>query len=141
DDEETSGRKETAVRLMGWQKRLLDDETDVPRPKKGGDDPLPKVPDLEDEPKDTPSKGSKYYIAKPGFANYYFNKQAQTQLLDNLKKTGDFSKLAGAWKLEGSIKFARTNTGSPFILDMANEKAKVGTGTEAVVRLKLGDVA
>jgi S1-C subfamily serine protease len=130
-DEE--GRKEILVRLMGFQRKLIGgDPTQPPKEKQPG----PKTP-----PVNKNSPAAKYYIAKPGYANYYFNQQAQDQLLAALKKTGDFTKAEGRWELEGGMKLFKNNTASPYKLDMGEEKPKAGGGAnEAYVRLKIGDV-
>lgn len=87
-------RKETLVRLMGYQPAV--------EQKKGQPQPQP-------EPKITPKKdagpqgeGAKFYKAQKGFANYYFNEQAQKRVRDGFAKHGDFSKYTGDWVLDGT---------------------------------------
>jgi S1-C subfamily serine protease len=123
-DEE--GRKEIAIRLMGVQRKVIEDPSQPkgPGPKKGP----PKI--------NQNSPAAKYYIAKEGFANYYFNKQLQDELLTHVKNTSDFAKLGGRWEIEGTLKFYKLNSSSPFKAELAEEKNKVGS-VEPVVRLKV----
>src|SRR5262249_23272512 len=101
--DEEGVRKEIAVRLMGFQRKLV------------GGDPTPKGPGPKGPPPvNQNSPAAKYYVAKPGFANYYFNKQAQDQLLANVKKTGEFAKPGGRWEVEGDLKLYKANSSSPF---------------------------
>jgi len=130
-DEETGARKEILVRLMGVQRKLLED----PDPK----EPTPKGGAIKPPPTDDKSPAAKYYIAKDGFANYYFNKEATAALLKNLKQRGDFSKFTGPWVIEGGIKFYKANASSPLRIEIADEKAREGTGINPVVRMKVGD--
>src|SRR5262249_11199474 len=125
--------KEILVRLMGVQRRTLDDP-DGPPPPKG---PQPKGPQPKAPKADSPA--SKFYIAKDGFANYYFNKEATAALLKHVKARGDFSKYAGKWQLDGSVKFLKTNTGTAIRLEIVEEKSKEGSGTTPLVRMKLGN--
>ena len=80
------------VRLMGVQRQELDDGTKPPPPPPG---PRPR-------PRPTkPSPASKFFEAKAGFANYYFNKQARQRLWQNFQKHGDFTGLKGEWYIKG----------------------------------------
>jgi hypothetical protein len=79
------------VRLMGVQRQELDDGTKPPPPPPG---PRPR-------PRPTkPSPASKFFEAKAGFANHYFNKLARQRLWDNFKKNGDFTGLKGEWLIK-----------------------------------------
>src|SRR5262249_30202553 len=78
-------KTEVLVRLMGVQRGVLDDKPPAPRP---GPRPRP-------VPIGPATPASKLYKAKEGFANYYFNEQAQKRLLDAFVKHGDFSKATG----------------------------------------------
>ncbi len=80
-------RRETLVRLMGNQPAV--------EPKKQG--PPPKQP-----AKGPQGEGAKFYKPKKGFANYYFNEQAQKRVLEGFAKHGDFSRLTGDWVIEGN---------------------------------------
>jgi hypothetical protein len=86
-------RKVVLVRLMGVQRGILEDRPSNPgRPAPGG--PRPPVP------AGPPSPAAKFFKAKEGFANYYFNEEAQNRVLTNFGKFGDFSKLTGDWTLK-----------------------------------------
>lgn len=86
-------RREVLVRLMGHMAQ-----------EKGSADIPEQVPPA---PKIIPKKGpvnspvAKYYQAKPGFANYYYNEQAQKAILDAFTKQGDFTSFQGNWSAEG----------------------------------------
>src|SRR5207244_3028800 len=67
-DDEPSVR-EILVRLMGVQRKTIIEDPDGAPPPKG---PQPKSPQPKAPKVDSPA--SKFYIAKDGFANYYFNK-------------------------------------------------------------------
>lgn len=49
-------------------------------------------------PPDSPAL--KFFEAKEGFANHYFNKLERQRLLEGFKKHGDFSGQTGAWSFE-----------------------------------------
>jgi hypothetical protein len=123
-------RKETLVRLMGVQRRVLDE----PNPPKDDGGPKPKGPAV---PKGPPSPAAKYFEAKDGFANYYFNKLEQDRLLKGFHKHGDFSALAGNWSLEGTIRLKKLRTESRAKIDIMEEKD--GQSTKPVIRLKIDD--
>ena len=85
-------RFEILVRLMGVQRSVQED-----RPGAGGR-PMPGMP-RPPVPAGPPSPAAKFYKAKQGFANYYFNEQAQARVLAELARTGAFAKKSGDWKL------------------------------------------
>ncbi len=133
-EDENGARKEILVRLMGIQRKVLDEpDPKMPADPKGG----PKAGGIKPPAPD--SAVAKYYIAKDGFANYWFNKEATTSALETLRKSGDFSKLGGKWELEGGIKRLKSNTASDFKIEIADEKAREGAGINAVVRMKVAE--
>lgn len=124
-------RKEILVRLMGVQRRGEDGsppKDDLPRPKKK---------EKEEPKKGPPSPALKYYKAKEGFANFYFNEQEQQRLMKAFKKHGDFSGLAGNWLLDGGIRLKKLRTESRARIDITEEKD--GTSSKPVIRLKIDD--
>jgi serine protease Do len=129
EDDEAGVRREILIRLMGVQKK---GNVELEDPKGG---PPPKGP-----PKAVKSPVSKFYVAKDGFANYWFNKDMTERLLKNLKQQGDFAKLGGKWELDGSIKLLRANTATEFHLEALDQDAKAGKGTEPVVRFKMASL-
>jgi S1-C subfamily serine protease len=78
-------RHEVLVRLMGIQRQEL--ESSGPRPAAAR--PMP-----------ASGPAAKFFTRKAGFANYYFNLQAQRAQLAGFKKSGDFTGLTGNWLLE-----------------------------------------
>jgi serine protease Do len=114
---------------MGVQRRVLDD----PNPSKD-EGPKGKGPGA---PKGPPSPAAKYYEAKEGFANYYFNKLEQDRLLKGLRNHGDFSTVAGNWTLEGTVRLKKLRTESRAKFDITEEKD--GQSSKPVIRLKIDD--
>ena len=57
-----------------------------------------------------PSPALKFYEAKAGFANYYFNKLERDRLLAAFHKHGDFSKVQGTWTMKAA---GQLYTGGP----------------------------
>ncbi|MCC6420247.1 MAG: trypsin-like peptidase domain-containing protein [Gemmataceae bacterium] len=130
DRDAVRGRKEILVRLMGIQRRDLGGGP--PPPKKG---PRPKIiPGPQ-----TPSPAAKYFVAKAGFANYYFNKLERDNLLAAFRKHGDFSKADGPWVLEGRIRYFKANAPSKVKVEITQSKAKDGA-TTPLVRMKTENV-
>jgi S1-C subfamily serine protease len=99
-------RRETLVRLMGYLAKEIDEEG---RPIEGQPQPKPQPqpmpgPQIKPAPPQPPSgPAAKLYEPKPGFANFYFNKQERDRLLAAFKKHGDFSEFKG-----GEIAFEGT---------------------------------
>jgi S1-C subfamily serine protease len=122
-------RKDILARLMGVQRRVLDDPT---HPKE--DVPKGKTPAA---PKGPPSPAAKYFEAKEGFANYYFNKLEQDRLLKGFRGQGDFSALAGNWTLEGTVRLKKLRTESKAKIDITEEKD--GQSSKPVIHLKIDD--
>jgi len=120
-------RKEILVRLMGVQRREIGGGAAEEKPKAG----LIKLPAK-------PSPADKYFEAKPGYANYYFNRQEQKRVMEGFKKQGDFSKLAGAWKIDGSVRLKKLTTPSPFRIELTDEKAADGKSLKPTVKLTIG---
>ncbi len=101
-------RHEILVRLMGVQQAPTPDRP-VPPPggprRPGGQGPAPATPP------GPPPPSAKLYKAKEGFANYYFNEQAQKRVLDAFAKVGDFSKEHGDWTLKFDGKLLDSGAG------------------------------
>ncbi len=139
-------RKEVLVRLMGVQRKQLDEpppedpdnpKLPAPRPKL----PIPKTPDgkpLMPAPAPKASgPGAKFYKAKKGFANYYFNTVERDRLFESFKKHGDFSKVNSAWSFEGDVRLLKNRTESPFTVQLLEEKE--GKNSRPTVKLKIED--
>ncbi len=126
-------RKEILVRLMGVQARVFDEgEKPVPQPP-----PPPKQPKFI--PKGPPSPAAKFYQAKPGFANYYFNKLEQDRLLAGFRKLGDFSSLAGTWTIGGTVRLKKLTAESKVDIEIGDEKSKDAKISRPMVKMKIGD--
>jgi serine protease Do len=121
-EDEGRGRKEILVRLMGAVRKEIGG---------GGGQPAPKVK-LGPMPSG-PSPAAKYYIAKAGFTNYYFNQLERDRLLEAFRKHGDFSSVGGAWTLQGKIRLLRANTPSKLKVEITS--IKKANSLSPVVRL------
>ena len=64
--------------------------------------PLPQIPVPQAKPA-VPPEVAKLIVAKPGYANYYFNELNRDRVWSAFAAHGDFAKVAGAWKLEGEL--------------------------------------
>jgi S1-C subfamily serine protease len=121
-------KHEILVRLMGVQRQELDESgRPVPGQPQPQPQPRPRVPGQPRIPQGgggaaTKSPAMKLYEPKPGYANYYFNKQQSDRVLAELKKLGDFSKDSGDWTLEAKFKTARSESGA--MLAVKEEKAR-----------------
>jgi S1-C subfamily serine protease len=83
-------KHEILARLMQLQQSQ---QTDPNKPRPAPRAPRPRTPPRK-------STAAVFYEAKPGFANYYFNKVERERLLNEFHKHGDFKPLAGDWTLE-----------------------------------------
>jgi serine protease Do len=97
NDKKQIEKRETLVRLMGLQRQELPGQNGKPQPK-----PAPKPKSGAQKPGSSKSPTAKMYEAKPGFANYYFNRMEQERLLKAFHKHGDFSKATGDWNMRTS---------------------------------------
>jgi S1-C subfamily serine protease len=88
-----SERQETLVRLMSYTAAEINAKKDP--------NPVP-PPKIQPPPQNPNSPAMKFYKAKKGFTNYYFNEQHQNRLMEAVRKMGDFSTLGGEWKIEGN---------------------------------------
>lgn len=127
-------RHEVLVRLMGVQQRLDGMEGSRPRPPKPqpGEPRMPNVPKVPAKP----SPASKLYEAKAGFANFYFNKMERTRLWNAFRKQGDFSTLAGEWKLTGELELRGKK--NDFSVTVGDEKGADGKPGRTRVILTIG---
>ncbi|VTS05141.1 S1C family serine protease [Tuwongella immobilis] len=115
-------RRETLVRLMG----LLPSERPQPmqpgRPQPAPGRPQPGQPMAPTKPQPE-SPAAKYFKAKPGFANYYFNEVQQQKLLAAFAKFGDFSQKTGAWTATGKYQMADRAGNLKFRIGEGNKMA------------------
>jgi S1-C subfamily serine protease len=135
-------KKEVLVRLMGVQRKELPDDAvpkddpDDPLPKKKPkDDPTPKLP-IQKMPNVGPTgPGAKFYEAKEGYANYYFNRQMRERLLADFAKQGDFKSLTGPWTIEGVVRLKKLRSENPIKLELLEEKE--GKGSQPLVKFQV----
>jgi S1-C subfamily serine protease len=107
-------KKEVLVRLMKLQREQQPEEG-KPRPRPAP--PRPPVP-----PRKSPASG--YYEPKPGFANFYFNKQERDRLLAGFHQHGEFSGLAGDWIVEAQAELKQGKT--DFLATIREEMEDLG---------------
>jgi S1-C subfamily serine protease len=119
-------KHEILVRLMGLQRQELDDEG---RPKP----PAPSGRQPTTPPK--PSPAAKFYEAKPGFANYYFNRQERDRLWSAFQKHGDFTTRTGAWGIDAEL--TRAGKKVPIRAAITDEVDPGGKAARTVVLLSL----
>jgi S1-C subfamily serine protease len=120
-------KREVLVRLMGVQRQEADDH----KPKvRGPTKPAAPLP---------PSAASKLYEAKPGFANYHFNKLERDRLLAALVKHGNFTSLTGPWKLDAELATVPKQPAVAALVAILDEKDADGTSEHTLVRLTAGN--
>src|ERR1019366_1065701 len=127
----TGVKKEVLVRLMGVQRKELDDGG--PQPKI---EPKIQIKKADKIPAAPPSPAAKLYEPKPGFANYYFNKQEKSRLFKAFKTSSDFAALGGAWTIDGEVRLLKARTESKFQVEVKEEK--IGKSEKPVVTLTIG---
>jgi serine protease Do len=133
-----SVKKEVLVRLMGVQKKELDDGG-VPQPKiEPKIEPKidPKTKKLIPAPPGAEGPAAKFYEPKPGFANYYFNRKEKDRVMSAFQKASDCTKIAGAWTIDGEVRLLKARTTSPFQVEMKEEK--IGKSEKPFVTMKIG---
>jgi S1-C subfamily serine protease len=110
ENDKVTEKREILVRLMGVQRQELPGADGQP-PQPGP--PQPRPPQQQPKKPTKPSPALKFFEAKPGYANYYFNKMERNRLLAAFKKqAGDFSAFNGDWsfKAGGTVKGKRAAT-------------------------------
>ncbi len=135
EDKRETTKKEILVRLMGVQEQEILDPA-KPRlpdqPPGPGGKPAPRPQPLPKSP------ATKLYEAKPGYANYYFNKLERNRLLAAFRKHGDFSALTGPWTIDAEGELGKRNTTVKIVI--GDEKDKDGKNARTVVKATIGDV-
>ncbi|HEV3236756.1 MAG TPA: trypsin-like peptidase domain-containing protein [Gemmataceae bacterium] len=131
ENKNNSEVRQILVRLMGVQHQELDD-ANQPKP---GEPPPPKP-----GPKPAPVNPAvaKLYEAKPGFANFYFNKLERDRLLAAFAKQGDFTALNGTWTIEASGEVR--DKGNVVRVEIADKKDKEGKNAFTNVKCYIGEV-
>jgi S1-C subfamily serine protease len=112
DEKKQSEKREVLVRLMGVQRRAVQED----------DDKKPKQPQQAQKPNKPTGPAAKFYDgSKPGFANYYFNKMERDRLLAAFHKHGDWSKQTGPWLLEGTAQVKKSLQGFKYAIKPGKE--------------------
>jgi serine protease Do len=122
-------KKETLVRLQGYQSVIVE-------PKQPNQPPRPEAKDPGIKP--PPSSVTKLFKERKGYANYYFNELAQKALLEKFKKLGDFSAVGGGWTIEGT--FAQEGRNGQFTSTVTEVKDNESKSTKPVSTLQINDV-
>jgi serine protease Do len=134
---------EILARLMGVQRTT---EERPPQPQPG---PGPR-PGPRPGPAQPASPAAKFFKAKKGYANYYFNELEKKRLLEGFKKHGDFSKMALPLVISADARLGDSKVDDPAVFRIAEEKAKdakvgaikisgtIGNSDESLEPLKSG---
>jgi serine protease Do len=121
-------RRDVLVRLMGVQRQEIKSDKDKDKP------PPPPGP----KPPPAPPEVAKYYEAKPGFANFHFNKKERDRLLAGFQKHGDFSALHGKWSLDAAgLINDKPNTLSASVEEITD---KDGKNPRTIIKMKVGGI-
>ena len=101
----TDVTKEILVRLMGNMDKYIQKEGEEDQPPSKPGQPQPGQPPADPgQAKAKSSPAAKLVVAKPGYANFYFNKLETGRLFAAyLKATGDAKAFTGNWLAEGTI--------------------------------------
>ncbi len=131
EEKDAVKKYDVLARLMGVQRKEVKD---------------PGQPDPEGKPAPAPidikkllgPKGpaAKYFIAKPGFANFYFNKQEKDRLMTAFAKHGNFAPVNGNWDVaaKSSLRLIR----EPITTKISIDEVKEGAGSKSVVKIGYG---
>ncbi len=122
-------RQEVLVRLMG---NMATEKEGPARPDGRPEgppvppQPLPKGP----APKAANPEAARQYVAKKGYANWYFNELERDKLLTAARRHGDFTTVPGTWTAEGKYEVGERRGDFRF---------EIGSGKDAdpYVNLKL----
>jgi S1-C subfamily serine protease len=125
-------RKEILVRLMGIQARGADEpQAQPPGPPQPGPGPKPIIPG----PPKAGGPAAKFYQPKPGFTNYFFNRQERKRVLDEFKKLASFKGQPASLTIDGTIRLKQVKGDSKVRMEITEEKE--GKGAKDVVRMKV----
>ena len=121
-------KKEILVRLQSYQPQVItpDGQPMDPMPKPNPMQPKPAPVNLN-------SPAGKLYVAKKGFANFYFNELESKRVMASYAKAGDFSKLQGDWIVTGTFEMADRK--GDMLLSITDTKD--ADDVKTVVKLKL----
>ncbi len=151
-------KHEILVRLMGVQRQELGEDGRPkpqaplpPRPQPSPERRPPMPPErrppgpperrLPAPPEPVSAKESpaaQFYEAKPGFANFYFNRLERDRLWANFRKHGDLSASTGGWTIDGEFEINQKKSLAKIVL--ADEMLGDGKSSRTAVRLTLGGI-
>jgi len=141
-------RSDIQVRLMGLHRRAElaggeggEPEEQPPRGPERNPDEAPRDPDetpagpAAAKP-EIPEQYASLYIERQGYANYYFNQQAQARLMQGLADWGDYSKVPVGWSITGTL-----NGTTPVQIRMLTEAIAAKLGDQFAVQEMKNDFA
>ncbi len=108
-------------------------------PPEGDDDePQPPLPEFDAQPKKPklPAAVAERYLERRGYANYWYNQQAQQRLWRRYLERSAAEGFGYAWKIAGKLE-----TGDVFALDITADRADIRLPWGASGALFTGDVA
>lgn len=105
-----NAKKEVLARLMQLQRAPDPNAAQQPRPGRPMQPMQAVNPEL-----------AKLYQPKPGFSNFYFNKQESDRLLADFGKHGNFGTLTGNWTIEGDADADKKKAGFKFTIGEESE--------------------
>ncbi|TMQ35320.1 MAG: trypsin-like serine protease [Planctomycetota bacterium] len=125
-------KKEILVRLMGTQRGEIDDGSQNPQP-----GPKPPQPGPQRPQHPIPnSPAAKFFKAKPGYANYYFNEQETNRLWTGFTKHGDFIAWRGPLTIDAEMQMNNRFAPCKFlVMETLDKNKKV---TETLAQLVIG---
>ena len=94
-------KKEVLVRLMAATPKVIDLD----------DQGKPKKVQIKQPTAQATGPAAKFYEAKAGYANYYFNKLHRDQLLTAFRKHGNFTGLTGEWSFDADAQLKKGRKG------------------------------
>ncbi len=110
------------------RKKSDEKKPDGQQPDDGKPSPRPSLPALRSNPT-VPEKYKHMYVAKQGYANFYFNTLQQQRTLKGLEGLGDFSDRTGTWLLTG-----KSTTGRNFEFTLAETGIGLTLGARAFLQ-------
>jgi S1-C subfamily serine protease len=135
ENEKLNEKREILVRLMGVTRQELpgNDDPDKPKPP-----PMPKPQPLVPN-----SPAAKFYEEKPGYANFFFNKQERERLVTAFQKqAGDFTKAGGDWTIKATGTFGPggPKKGEKFTAEFVIKDKGAADGKSDLVKATVADV-
>jgi hypothetical protein len=123
-----NAKREILVRLMGVQRETSDEN--------GAQPPQPSPPRPPVRAPSFKSPAQKLYVAKPGYANFYFNKLETRRLWNGFLKQGDFNSRAGGWKITGELQQKQKLDPATVFID--EEAGANRSDLRTIVRMSIG---